>query len=349
MPRFSVITFLRRLRLSNPWNYKVPALIAIPYYVILAGGIPFSVAARAIAFSFMTILGIAAFGYFTNDLADREDDRKSGKPNAAEGMSFPGVALVLAAILAAALLPWVVYFPVSPVTGCLLILQFVLFGVYVLPPFRLKERGFAGVATDALYAHVNPAILAACTFSLIAGHDIRRFPAVLVMMGIWQFFQGLRNILFHQLSDLANDRVSGARTFVIINGEERAASLVRRVVIPCEAVSFVAFLALVSDAVPLLLPAYAVYLAFSLLKVSSFSPAVPWTYRERTYLFFDEFVIGWVPVVILLTLCRVDIAMVSLLFLHVGVFRNGLTPLGEKAWSGVRGILWRAAGGLKRH
>mgnify|MGYP007073577543 FL=1 len=31
-----LLFFIKKLRLSNPWNYKVPFLIAIPYLILLS-------------------------------------------------------------------------------------------------------------------------------------------------------------------------------------------------------------------------------------------------------------------------------------------------------------------------
>jgi 4-hydroxybenzoate polyprenyltransferase len=73
--------FTRRLRLSNPWNYKVPVLIAVTYLVMLHAGFDWVEGWVGFAFSVCTIIGIAGFGYLSNDLGDRDADRKAGKAN----------------------------------------------------------------------------------------------------------------------------------------------------------------------------------------------------------------------------------------------------------------------------
>jgi hypothetical protein len=81
-----------------------------------------------------------------------------------------------------------------------------------VPPIRIKERGAAGLITDALYAHAIPAVMAAYTYTLISN----QLPD-LVFIGMlfsWQFCVGIRNVLIHQLSDLHSDKESGTKTFV---------------------------------------------------------------------------------------------------------------------------------------
>src|SRR5262245_54556734 len=88
----SVVAFCnfaaRKLRLSNPWNYKAPLLISFPYYIIGAAGVPLSRGLLGIVASFCTIVGIAGLAYFINDAADIEKDRLAGRENALARLSL---------------------------------------------------------------------------------------------------------------------------------------------------------------------------------------------------------------------------------------------------------------------
>src|SRR5687768_476539 len=90
MPNFSdsfstirnfLFFFTKKLRLSNPWNYKVPFLLSIPYLVLLVGGYNEGKSFYAILASLSVIIGIAGFGYLTNDLGDRQKDQMINKEN----------------------------------------------------------------------------------------------------------------------------------------------------------------------------------------------------------------------------------------------------------------------------
>jgi 4-hydroxybenzoate polyprenyltransferase len=160
--------FARRLRLSNPWNYKAPVIMAFAYMVVLWGGIAWPTALAAFGCSVLTIAGIAGVGYLSNDWGDRAADLRAGKPNLLANLPGWHVAALLALFLCLAIGPWVLYFPSNAFSLGLLAAEFLLLALYILPPVRLKERGWLGVLADALYAHVNPALLAILTFGLMA-------------------------------------------------------------------------------------------------------------------------------------------------------------------------------------
>lgn len=322
------LRFIRRLRLSSPWNYKVPFLIAIPYYFIQVNALPFNEALRGIFFSLVTIIGIAGFGYLCNDLSDAEADSKAGKSNIALDLKRWQVIALLAFFTVVALLPWIIYFPMDDISFWLLGLQFFLFIIYTAPPLRLKERGFAGVITDALYAHVNPALLAAHTFHLASGKAYANFYWFVAALGAWQLFLGIRNILLHQLKDAGNDSLSGIRTFVTQKGEAWTSNFMRRGIIPLEVLSFICFLAPVTLEITAMAIAYPVFLAFtaaSMLFLKKIN--LPTSYRERLYVYLDDFYIGWIPLVILAALCFEDYRMAVLLIAHVCLFKNPMAYL----------------------
>ncbi|MEM9024754.1 MAG: UbiA family prenyltransferase, partial [Bacteroidota bacterium] len=221
--------FSRSLRLSNPWNFKVPALMAIPYFLLLAGDTDNATAYTAVGLSLATIIGLAGIAYLSNDLADRNTDERAGKPNAtAQFQRWHIVALYLGFGLLA-LGPWW-WFPKTWLSYGLLLAELVLFLVYAFPPLRLKERPVWGIVADATYGHVIPATLAGWTFYQVTGAIYAPITGLLWALAVWQLLLGMRNILFHQLQDAANDRQSGTRTFVTAFGAAKADTVVRLLV-----------------------------------------------------------------------------------------------------------------------
>ena len=203
MLRKAAHLFLSRLRLSNPWRFKAPFLISIPYQMLFLGGIPPEDAALGFGMSCATIFGIAGFGYFLNDWTDREEDQRAGKFNVMLQLHWAAVVGLLLLFLALAVVPWVVYFPKGWSTLGLLGFEFLLFVLYSAPPFRFKERGWLGVLCDAGYAHAVPAVLAGITFFYLGNRSFVAIFWFLGLLGAWQAAVGVRNILL-QAQQLIN-------------------------------------------------------------------------------------------------------------------------------------------------
>jgi 4-hydroxybenzoate polyprenyltransferase len=323
--------FAKRLRLSNPWNYKAPVLVSVTYLAMLAFEFPLLEALKGFSWSLCTIIGIAGFGYLSNDLGDRDADRKAGKPNLLSELPLLQILALLLLFLALAILPWLLYFPLNLLTVSLLVAEFLLFVLYVLPPFRLKERGLLGVVTDALYAHANPALLAALTFAALAGKEPEALaPAFFVLVG-WQLALGMRNILLHQLKDAENDRISGIRTFVTQMGEAKTQRWLQYAFVPLELLSWVALLVTLASVSWLPLLAWPVFLLWQFPKQGSKGDL-----RQRLYAYLDDYYIPYFPLLILLSLCVQDWRMVVLAVLHVLLFKNALSNARNRLFHWIR-------------
>lgn len=325
-----------RLRLGRPWKYKGPFLISIPYFLIAVGHIPFPEALLAIVCALTTIIGIAGFGYLSNDWADREKDKLAGKPNALAGMPGGVVLGLLLFLLLMALLPWVLYFPVTWHSGVLLGAEFLLFIVYALPPFRFKEKGFAAVLCDAGYAHAVPALLAAWTFFLIGDRSWPHFELWLIGLGIWQFCLGMRNIVLHLELDYDSDLQSGTRTWPVVSGLDRVKWIQRRVLVPLELLSFAFMVVLYSLEIPSFWGLYGGYLLFMLwnLRYHSRHP-FPQNLKQRLTVWLDYFYVEWIPVVILVHLSWPDYRLLLLLLLHTILFPNAIRNHGKTLAEGI--------------
>ena len=322
MRQFADLVY-RRLRLRNPWNYKAPLLIALPYLTIALGRVPWDRALPGTLAALCTIAGIAGVAYFINDLGDVRADLLAGKDNAVAGMDWRQRALTLTVFLAAALGPWL-YLPFTRTSALLLAAEFGLFVIYCFPPFRLKERGFLGVIADAAYAHTLPAVLAVLTFSYMASEPIADLAALLLALAGWQFALGMRNIVLHQLQDHDADVAAGSRTLAVTLGPERLAAILRRALVPFEIVAFAGFALAVSPSMPWLLPAYGAYVVLATGRLRLLRQPLPSTLRAGLYIYADNFYADWLPLLILgFLLMRVPECW-PLAVLHVMLLRNGL-------------------------
>lgn len=317
-----------RFRLTEPWRYKAPFLISIVYFFLYVAKVRFSDALLATVCALCTIAGVAGVGYLSNDVADRDADRKSGKPNATLDVSIGRIILLFGLFGAAALLPWVMFVPMDRAWAALLLLEFLLFAVYAVPPIRLKERGLPGLITDALYAHANPALLAAYTMFLVTGKSYPHVRWLLGSLWAWQLFVGLRNILQHQITDAYHDRRAGTITWVTQAGERSADRLLRSVVVPIEIIGFAVWLAGASLTIPALPIVFIIHVIAVAIAIRHYAGGIlNQPLPEILALILDDFYVGWMPLVVLGVLCVSDWRMAALLLVHVVVFQDRLWPL----------------------
>lgn len=291
--------FSQKLRLSNPWRYKVPLLISFCYFLLLAGSVHPFYASMSFFAAIGTTIGFMGFGYLTNDLADRKKDALAGKSNGTANLSTASIILLVITFLSIAILPWL-YLPMDRISILCIIAELSLFVLYAFPPFRLKERGFLGVITDALYAHVVPGFLASWTFYLVGNETYKNFFFFIIALSIWQLFSGIRNIVSHHLKDYDNDLSSGTRTFATQIGKDKVSKLMSRVFIPLELISGLGFLTIVQFQIDFLFLVVGVFLFLAWSKYRNGESETP--IKHFTNTFFDRFYIHWFPYIVLFAL-----------------------------------------------
>lgn len=310
-----------KLRVNDAWRYKVPVLIAVPYWVIYHYHTPFLYALFFIGLSFATIIGIAAYAYTLNDWADIEKDAAAGKPNAMAALSNTNRLILLAAFFALAVSPWF-FFPYTQLTISLLVLELVLFVLYSFPPFRLKEKPILGILTDTSYAHILPCLLAALTFQAVPQNLHPCFDSFLffiTVLCVWQFALGIRNILLHQQQDYNNDLQSGTVTFAtsypkLANGLLRFMILTEVLGLICLAISLGQLI--LGIAVAFILHLGTVYINNKRLYFG--------TLRQNAYILLDDFYYKWLALPVLVYLSLMDIRFAVLLALHILLFDNAI-------------------------
>ncbi len=318
------VFFSKRLRLSNPWNYKIPFLITIPYLVFLIGSTASFQPIFSILVSIAIIIGVAGIGYLTNDLGDRKKDALILKPNSTQNLGLPSIVFLLVFFLLLIIAPWF-YLPFDRLSLILLSVQIILFVVYAFPPLRLKERGFLGVLTDALYAHVVPAVLSSYTFYKFGFCSEKHFLVFVIILCAWQLILGIRNILFHQLKDYSDDIKSQTRTFVTYFGEEKSKLLCRNLLLPFEIFYFFIFALYISYLAWPFLPLLVVFWLFRYMKNKQKIKQL--TFRDFAYVFLDDLYIKWIPMVVLILLSLKSLYFLPILVLHFVLFRNEIKSL----------------------
>lgn len=319
--------FTQKLRLSNPWRYKVPLLISFCYFLLLAGNVNAFNSAMSFFAAIATTIGFMGFGYLTNDLADRKKDLLAGKSNGTTELSVAAIWVLVAAFLAMAILPWL-YLPLDRISLICIVTELALFVVYAFPPFRLKERGVLGVLTDSLYAHVVPGFLASWTFYLVGGKQYEDFFLFAGVLVAWQLISGTRNIISHHFKDFENDQKSGTKTFATGIGKDRVYTLMTRVLIPLEAVSAIAFLAVAQMEMGFLFAVVLVFIGFAAINYKNGESETQAKHFTNT--FFDRFYIHWFPYIVIFTLLFSNFEFWWLLVFHFLIFHPFVGQIGGR-------------------
>jgi 4-hydroxybenzoate polyprenyltransferase len=326
------------LRAASWWSYKIPPMLAVAYYAIASAPHPigFSEVAFQLLLYIIAAVGIAGFGHLLLDAFDVTEDRINGKSNLWESLGPTRALSLLSALLAASLLPWMLL-PLGAVGIALIGLQFLMFVLYAVPPFRLKERGFAGVIADAMYAHALPALWTWVPFSRLAGSRTQAwFP---VLLGVWALLVGMRHLLQHQALDAESDKRAGTRTFGAMHGRDATLRLISRRIIPVEMVAFGLLLTIAASHIPLVGVLFVLYLGWQWFKVRFL-----WMSRLNMFGRIDDadrtVVVGtyvlssfyerWLAPLVLMVLAWNDPSYLLLLLLHLILFRGSARSLARE-------------------
>jgi 4-hydroxybenzoate polyprenyltransferase len=291
--------------------------------LLLVDGRSFSVGVlAALALVVLAVCAAANYGYALNELFDVEEDASVGRTNAA---AAAGSRRMWAIIAVSALCAELCATIVAGVPGALLtLIELGLPFAYSVPPLRIKERKWFGVAADGLAAHVYPAVLA-----LLAVDHAALRPVTAVLAGsvvVWSVAAGLRGILSHQLHTAEQDRTAGLKTVVHDVGYGRLEKFIVAVVLPLEVVAFGGTL-ISSNGGVILWSAVALYLVYEGFKVVSgrfrvtaFRP------QGQAYLPFVEesFYKAWGPLVLALDAARVDPLYLIVIPVYALLFRPHL-------------------------
>ncbi|MEX6687845.1 hypothetical protein QTN47_10090 [Danxiaibacter flavus] len=200
------------IRANAWWEYKIPPMLAVVYMVMIQSQIPFFKVLQLMSIPAIAVVLGAIYVSLLNDATDVSEDLKAGKKNGMIGytaiqrigiVSFPVILGFCIVAMSGSLFSWQNLFYLA---------AHISFTLYSLPPFRLKKRGVAGLIAEALGSEMLPVLFLVSCFYRDAKLEIQ--PLLFVFLGTWFFCFGLRGILWHQLDDSENDKVSGLQTVV---------------------------------------------------------------------------------------------------------------------------------------
>ena len=308
------------MRAGEWWEYKLVPIFAVFYATALGAGTPASAMWRAALMVLIALVPGAAYVSVINDLTDRDDDLAAGKPNRLANAP-PWLATLLVALTAGCgvAISWLWRRDTLLLTVYLA--AWLVYSLYSLPPFRFKTRGLAGVLCDASGANLLPTLVAVVLADRAAG----RAPggAWLAAVGAWAFFNGIRGILWHQLTDLENDRRTDVRTFVMRHRPEVAIAIGTWIAFPLELAGLAAMLWQIRSVWPVAF--LVVYALIALRRLRRFQMhAVVVMPKPRYLIVLHEYYDVYLPLAILMASALCHPSDFVVLALHVLLFPNRL-------------------------
>jgi hypothetical protein len=236
--QLSLVSLWRMIRAYEWWEFKLVPVLTAFYATALMLDVPASAIWREALMALVAIVPAAVYASVINDLTDLEDDLAAGKPNRLAGRS-PLLGLTLIILSAGALAIISYRWRHNAVLLSLYVAVWLAFSLYSLPPVRLKKRGFLGILSCASGEHLFPTLVAV----ILAFRGAQRpdNSIWLMIVGAWALANGVRAILWHQLTDMEADRAVGARTFAARHS--RWAMLIGTwIALPSEVLAFIAML-----------------------------------------------------------------------------------------------------------
>jgi hypothetical protein len=236
--QLSLVSLWRMIRAYEWWEFKLVPVLTAFYATALMLDVPASAIWREALMALVAIVPAAVYASVINDLTDLGDDLAAGKPNRLAGRS-PLLGLTLIILSAGALAVISYRWRHNAVLLSLYVAVWLAFSLYSLPPVRLKKRGFLGILSCASGEHLFPTLVAV----ILAFRGAQRpdNSIWLMIVGAWALANGVRAILWHQLTDMEADRAVGARTFAARHS--RWAMLIGTwIALPSEVLAFTAML-----------------------------------------------------------------------------------------------------------
>jgi 4-hydroxybenzoate polyprenyltransferase len=204
------MTFLKFTRYSEWYESKLIPLLAIGYLVIYINNYTLENTIPRLLFLMFSIIVGAVYVSVVNDFSDIKEDLAVGKKNMMQNMSAWQTALIFTVLCLLGLYCGYVIYP-DKLALLFYALAWIVFSLYSLYPFRLKERGIWGVFADASGANMFPSLVIMCNLYYISGNHINA--AWVITTALWAFLVGLRGILYHQFKDRDNDIAANIKTF----------------------------------------------------------------------------------------------------------------------------------------
>ncbi len=280
------------IRTRQWWKAKAGFLISVLIVCLAQSGAPPSSGYKLLGLAVMAIFGLGTLGHLLNDWSDIDEDRKAGKSNLFSNASLVQKTLSVLFAIAIGYLPWFIGFSSNWVVWSLILGEFGLFVLYSVKPFRIKRIPSFAVLVDAMYAYVNPTLFLWLSFSLTLG--VETSTRTILLIFVWTLPLGLRHILNHHVTDMANDSVSGTPNLAIRIGLQKILKLIKVLLLLEMVFATLFFLSISIESIYLSVIVLVPYLLTVLLSAQTRFPWVKFRFGELS---LDRFYVLWLGLI----------------------------------------------------
>jgi UbiA prenyltransferase family len=330
------LALTRAFRADEWWEYKLAPILAAMYATALTLDVAVTSIWPALLVALAALVPGAAYVSLINDATDREDDLAAAKPNRLANHSRISIGLLIAGTVAAGLV-FSILWRRDPLLLPLYLAAWLAFSLYSLPPFRWKARGILGVIADASGAHLFPTLVAVVVTFRWADRPVS--VAWMVAVGAWAFMNGLRGILWHQLSDAEHDRRAMVRTFARRHDARAIGRAGAFVILPIELAALAGMLWQMWSVIPAIF--LALHLRLMVVRLRTWQMhAVIVAPKPRFLIVLHEYYDGFLPLAVLCAAAWRHPADSIVLAIHLLLFPTRMRQAVNDAVT-LRSYLWK--------
>lgn len=318
----------KTIRIFEWWEFKLSPLLAIFYATAIFTATPLLSIWQLPLLLLLSLTVGAVYVSVINDLTDIETDRLAGKPNRFADKSLFFKIFSLSACFSAGIVIAYFWSNLSWLAGGFYIAAWVAYALYSIYPFRLKNRGFPGVLSDAFGAHFFPNLfVVSATFAWV-GQPVNFI--WLVLIGIWAAACGIRGILLHQVLDYKSDLNSKVKTFVTKHSKWLACWLGERIMFPIEITALIGIIIYSQNLIALFLLIVYVFFVWSKSVVwedLSFVIVAP---IRNYYVLMNDYYSALFPLAFLLSAALINPADIIFGVIHFALFPKHLLSIAKE-------------------
>jgi hypothetical protein len=178
------------------------------------------------------------------------------------------------------------------------------------------------VFSDAAGSHITPTVFAFTVVNMLVPGPPD--PLIVAVAVLWATVLGVKGILYHQITDRANDEAAGVVTFAGAFDFHALAGRLTRYNLLIELPVSVALVVAVAGFLPLAVPALAMYLALESLKSLlgfEFALSSDGSLRRRSVPFANEMSYTlWLPLAGAAQVALMELSLAWLPFVHCALF-----------------------------
>lgn len=326
-------------RFDQWWLYKIPTILSIHLGTCFLLELNFEQVWTSVFIVLVALTIGGIYAYAVNDFSDKIEDYESNKPNFFQRKGSFFTFLVFSLLIGLGLLiVW--YFRTHLELVILYITNWIVFALYSLKPFRVKERKFSGILFGGLGDSFFPSCFCLFVVASLTNQNISW--TWVIGVAIWSLALGIKYMTWHQLQDVDRDLSTGTHTFVTTRPINKVVQLIHRYFFPMEIIGLICILfSLPSVWITIV---FFIQLIFEMIRSIAFDRRIVRVYSKEDHtLYFQEFYELFLPLAILIEFSLIDSQFIILIIGFIALFYPRFLQIAKEFfWTfKLRGIILR--------